>query len=87
MEEVLSGIRTVIAFAGEKLEVERYRKRLLPAQKAATKKGLYSCIGDAVTRFLYFSTCAISFWFGVQWVLKDRGNEHKTYTAAVLIAV
>lgn len=87
VEEVLSGIRTVFAFGGEKLEVERYRKHLLPAQNAAKKKGLYACIGDAVTRFLYFTSCAVSFFFGVQWVLNDRDKIDKTYTTAVLIIV
>lgn len=87
VEEVLSGIRTVFAFGGEKLEVERYRKHLLPAQNAAKKKGLFACMGDAVTRFLYFASCAVSFWFGVQWVLNDRDNIDKTYTTAVLIIV
>lgn len=87
VEEVLSGIRTVFAFRGEKLEVERYRKHLLPAQNAAREKKLFASIGDAITRFLYFATCAVSFWYGVQWVLNDRENEDKTYTAAVLIIV
>lgn len=87
VEEVLSGFRTVFAFDGEKLEVERYRKRLLPAENAAKKKGIYACFGDAITRFLYFASCALSFWFGVQWVIDDRDKSDKTYTTAVLIIV
>ncbi|XP_055326893.1 multidrug resistance protein homolog 65-like [Sitodiplosis mosellana] len=87
VEEVLGGIRTVFAFGGEKLEVERYKKHLLPAENAAKKKGLFACVGDAVTRFLYFASCALSFWFGVQWVIEDRDKEDKSYTTAVLITV
>lgn len=87
VEEVLGGIRTVFSFGSEKVEVERYKKHLLPAEKAAEKKGIYACIGDAVTRLLYFTTCSISFWFGVQWVLQDREKENKIYTAAVLMTV
>lgn len=87
VEEVLSGIRTVFAFGGEKLEVDRYKKHLVPAVKAAENKGLFACIGDATTRLLYFASCALSFWFGVQWVLEDRDKEDKTYTTATLITV
>lgn len=87
VEEVLGGIRTVFAFGGEKIEVERYNKHLLPAENAAKKKGLFACVGDAVTRFLYFASCALSFWFGVQWVIEDRDKDDKTYTTAVLITV
>lgn len=87
VEEVLSGIRTVFAFEGEKLEVGRYKKNLLPAEIALIKKGIFAGIGDGMTRFLYFASCAISFWFGVQWVLEDREKEEKTYTTATLITV
>lgn len=87
VEEVMSGIRTVFAFGGEKLEVERYKRHLLPAENAAKKKGLFACLGDAITRLLYFTSCAVSLWFGVQWVLNDRDKSDKTYTTAVLIIV
>ena len=87
VEEVLSGIRTVFAFGGEKIEVERYRKHLQPAQKIAEKKGIFSCIGDASMRLLYFGSCALSFWFGVEWVLDDRDKDEKIYTTSVLITV
>lgn len=41
-EEVLSSIRTVVAFGGEKKELERYSQRLEPAEKNGKKKGIYS---------------------------------------------
>lgn len=87
VEEVLAGVRTVFAFSGERIEVDRYKKYLVPAEKEAEKKGLFACIGDAVSRFMYFASCALSFWFGVQWVLDDRDKEDKAYTTAVLITV
>lgn len=87
VEEALSGIRTVLAFGGEKLEVERYRKLLEPAKYAARHKGLYSSITDAVTRFLFFASSALSFWYGVQWVLRDRDKADKEYTPASLMIV
>lgn len=86
-EEVLSGFRTVFAFGGEKLEVERYKKHLQPAISAAQQRGTFASISDATTRFLYFASCALSFWFGVQWVLDDRDKDDKTYTTVTLITV
>lgn len=54
-EEVLNGIRTVFAFCGEKIEIERYNKRLIAAKKAGARKGLLSGIGDGIMRFLWCS--------------------------------
>lgn len=87
VEEALSGVRTVFAFGGEKVEVDRYTKLLQPAKEAAKRKGFYSSINDGVTRFLFFVSCALSFWFGVQWVLRDRDNVDKEYTPATLLIV
>lgn len=87
VEEALNGVRTVFAFGGEKVEVDRYTKLSQPAKEAAKRKGLYSSISDGVTRFLFFASCALSFWFGVQWVLRDRDNLEKEYTPATLLIV
>lgn len=87
VEEVLSGIRTVFAFGGEKVEIDRYKRHLQPAERMIEKKGIFASIEDASMRLLYFMSCALSFWFGVQWVLADRDKESKTYTIPVLITV
>lgn len=84
---MLSGIRTVFAFAGEEVEVERYNKRLSPAKSASRRIGMLSGIGDGILRLLYFGTAALIFWFGVQWVLEDRDKDEKEYTVAVLMIV
>lgn len=87
VEEALSGIRTVLAFGGEKVEVDRYTTLLDPARRAAIRKGLFSSISDSVTRFLFFASSALSFWIGVQWVLSDRDKTDKEYTPASLLIV
>lgn len=87
VEETLHGIRTVFAFAGEKIEADRYATLLEPARRAAIRKGLFSSISDSVTRFLFFASSALSFWIGVQWVLNDRDKIDKEYTSASLIIV
>lgn len=87
VEEVLNGIRTVFAFAGEKTEVNRYAALLDPARRAAVRKGLFSSISDGITRFLFFASSALSFYVGVQWVLNDRDKTDKQYTPATLLIV
>lgn len=87
VDEVLSGIRTVFAFGGEKHEVERYKEHLLPAEKIDQERGILSCIEDASMYFLSFFSCAVTFWFGVQWVLDDRDKIEKAYTTSVFITV
>lgn len=86
-EEVLGGIRTVFAFGGEKNEVDRYKRLLIPTNRAARRKGLFSSINDGIPRLLFFVSCALSFWFGVRWVLEDRDKINKSYTANDLITV
>lgn len=87
MEEVLGGIRTVVAFCGEKREIERYDKLLVPAQKAGVRKGLSTGIGDGIMRFLFFGSNALAYWYGVRLVLNDRDKPEKDYTPAVLMIV
>lgn len=77
----------MLAFGGEKVEVDRYTKLLEPARRAAVRKGLFSSISDSVTRFLFFASSALSFWIGVQWVLDDRDKADKDYTPASLLIV
>lgn len=86
-EEVLNGIQTVIAFAGEKTEVNRYKKQMEPAKQSIVRKGLFSGIGDGINRFLFFAFSAIVFWFGFQLVLADFNQEDRVYTPATLIIV
>lgn len=77
----------MFAFGGERVESERYSKLLKPVVKAAIRKGHFSSIADGTIRFLYFASCALSFWFGIRWVFEDRNKVFKQYTPAVLIIV
>lgn len=87
VEEILGGIRTVVAFCGEMSESERYDKLLIPARNASKRKGLASGIGDGIMRFLFMASNALAYWYGVRLVLNDRGKIDKTYTPTVLMIV
>ncbi|XP_055605924.1 multidrug resistance protein homolog 49 [Uranotaenia lowii] len=86
-EEVLGGIRTVVAFGGERKEFDRYKDRLAPAEYNGARKGLFSGIGGGVMWFIIYCCYALAFWYGISLILDDRGKDEKDYTPAVLIIV
>ncbi|XP_068623038.1 multidrug resistance protein homolog 49-like [Battus philenor] len=86
-EEVLSSIRTVVAFGGEEKEIKRYSDRLDPAKKTGTIKGVYSGIGSGLMWLIIYMTYALSFWYGVGLILESRHEEVPVYTPAVLMIV
>ena len=86
-EEVLSSIRTVVAFGGEEKESERYAKRLKNAQTAGKRKGAFSGIGEGIMRMFFYICNAVAFWYGVSLILNDREKEDREYTPAVLMIV
>nr|CAD7460165.1 unnamed protein product [Timema tahoe] len=89
VEEVLSSIRTVVAFGGEEKEVERYTKMLGPAQVTGIKRGMFSGLGGGVMWFITYCSYAIAFWYGVELILDSRyiepDSSQEKYTPAILI--
>jgi len=86
-EEILSSIRTVVSFGGEKSEVQRYENFLVPARKASQWKGAFSGVSDAVLKAMLYLSCAGAFWYGVNLIIDDRYEEDKEYTPAILMIV
>ncbi|CAL8070894.1 unnamed protein product [Calicophoron daubneyi] len=70
--EVLTAIRTVVAFGGEKRETKRYSNELKEAKIVAIRKstvfggltGLVSCV--------MFCTAALVFWYGIKRMVDDK---------------
>lgn len=86
-EEVLSSIKTVMAFSGEDKEVERYKAQLEGSQRMGIRRGLLSGIGGGVMWFIIYSCYALAFWYGVSLILESREADNDEYTPAVLIIV
>lgn len=61
-EEVLSAIRTVVAFNGEEKEVERYAEKLVPAERTGIRRGLWSGVGGGVMWLIIYLSYALAFW-------------------------
>ncbi|XP_042730707.1 bile salt export pump isoform X2 [Lagopus leucura] len=70
-DEVLSSIRTVAAFGGEKKEVERYDKNLVYAQHWGIRKGIIMGLFTGYMWFVIFLCYALAFWYGSKLVLED----------------
>ncbi|XP_067891280.1 bile salt export pump-like isoform X2 [Heterodontus francisci] len=81
-DEVLSSIRTVAAFSGEKKEVERYDKNLVFAQRWGVRKGMIVGFFTGYMWMIIFFCYALAFWYGSQLVI-----EQNEYTPGGLLQV
>ncbi|XP_048589318.1 ATP-dependent translocase ABCB1 isoform X2 [Nematostella vectensis] len=73
-EEVLSSIRTVAAFGGEKKECERYNSHLGEAQAFGVKKGLSTGLGFGFFQLIMFGSYSLAFWYGAVLVADKAIN-------------
>uniref|UniRef100_H0W664 Multidrug resistance protein 1 n=1 Tax=Cavia porcellus TaxID=10141 RepID=H0W664_CAVPO len=71
-EEVLAAIRTVIAFGGQKKELERYNKNLEDAKKLGIKKAITANASIGAAFFLIYASYALAFWYGTTLVLSNE---------------
>ncbi|KAL6034359.1 hypothetical protein STEG23_030527, partial [Scotinomys teguina] len=71
-EEVLSAIRTVIAFGGQKKELERYDKNLEEAKNVGIKKAITANISIGIAYLLVYASYALAFWYGTSLVLSNE---------------
>nr|XP_014435355.1 bile salt export pump isoform X3 [Pelodiscus sinensis] len=70
-DEVLSSIRTVAAFGGERKEVQRYDKNLVFAQRWGIRKGMIMGFFTGYIWFIIFLCYALAFWYGSKLVLEE----------------
>ncbi|XP_061657884.1 bile salt export pump-like isoform X1 [Syngnathoides biaculeatus] len=68
-DEVLSSIRTVAAFGGEKKEVQRYDKNLVSAQRWGIRKGLIMGFFTGYMWLIIFLCYGLAFWYGSSLVI------------------
>ncbi|KAB0345019.1 hypothetical protein FD754_021945, partial [Muntiacus muntjak] len=80
-EEALGAIRTVIAFGGQKRELERYQKHLENAKRIGIKKAISANISMGTAFLLIYSSYALAFWYASTLVIA------KEYTIGNAITV
>uniref|UniRef100_A0A8C2I5F2 Bile salt export pump n=1 Tax=Cyprinus carpio TaxID=7962 RepID=A0A8C2I5F2_CYPCA len=71
-DEVLSSVRTVAAFGGEKKEVQRYDRNLISAQRWGIRKGLIMGFFTGYLWFIIFLCYALAFWYGSSLVVDTQ---------------
>lgn len=86
-EEVLSAIRTVAAFGGQKKEEQRYNNYLGVARDNNIKRAIFSGLTWGFLWLVIFGSYALSFWYGVKLVIRDKGNPDGVYTAGNMVTV
>ncbi|XP_072037231.1 ATP-dependent translocase ABCB1-like [Amphiura filiformis] len=86
-EEVLSAIRTVVAFSGEKKESKRYYNHLHHAKRHGIKKDTIQGLFIGIFYFAIYGCYSLSFWYGTRLVLRGDISAGDIFTvfAAVLL--
>ncbi|CAK6434576.1 unnamed protein product [Pipistrellus nathusii] len=79
-EEVLAAIRTVIAFGGQKKELERYNKNLEEAKRIGIRKAITANISMGAAFLLIYASYALAFWYGTSLVLSGKYTIGKVLT-------
>ncbi|MBN3305635.1 MDR1 protein, partial [Amia calva] len=79
-EEVLSAIRTVIAFDGQKKELQRYHKNLVDAKNVGVKKAMTANIAMGFTFMMIYLSYALAFWYGSTLILTGEYTIGKVLT-------
>ncbi|CAN2389829.1 phosphatidylcholine-translocating ATPase activity [Pristimantis euphronides] len=81
-EEVLSSIRTVVAFGGQEKEIQRYTNNLGEAKKIGIKKSITSQLAVGCMYCIIYCSYALGFWYGSVLILGEKG-----YTIGDVLAV
>ncbi|KAJ1950663.1 hypothetical protein EC988_004304, partial [Linderina pennispora] len=71
-DEVLSSIKTVMAFGGERRELERYDSKISKALAKGLHKAKVLGVSMGVILFTIYSVYALGFWFGGKLVRNDE---------------
>ncbi|XP_053528768.1 ATP-dependent translocase ABCB1 isoform X2 [Artibeus jamaicensis] len=71
-EEVLGAIRTVIAFGGQKKELERYNRNLEEAKRIGIRKAITANISMGAAFLIMYASYALAFWYGTTLVLSGE---------------
>uniref|UniRef100_A0A8D1ND96 ATP-binding cassette sub-family B member 5 n=1 Tax=Sus scrofa TaxID=9823 RepID=A0A8D1ND96_PIG len=82
-EEVLSSIRTVIAFGAQEKEIQRYTQNLKDAKDVGIKKAIASKLSLGAVYFFMNGTYGLAFWYGTFLILSGEPD----YTIGTVLAV
>ncbi|NXG50962.1 MDR1 protein, partial [Psilopogon haemacephalus] len=72
-EEILTAIRTVVAFNGQQKALAKYNANLEMARRVGIKKSITTNTSLGVSQFIIFGSYALAFWYGTKLTAED-GN-------------
>ncbi|OQV23113.1 Multidrug resistance protein 1 [Hypsibius exemplaris] len=79
-EEVLSCIRTVAAFGGQKREIRRYDRELEESEKIGIKKAFVTGAGMGLVFLIMYGTYSLAFWYGSTLLVKKERSVGEIFT-------
>ncbi|KAG8443041.1 hypothetical protein GDO86_011745 [Hymenochirus boettgeri] len=82
-EEILTGIRTVVAFNGQTKALAKYDANLNNAKTVGIKKAVTTNISMGLSQFLIMGAYALAFWYGTKLTV----DEPETYTIGKVLIV
>ncbi|KAH9286837.1 Multidrug resistance protein 1A [Echinococcus granulosus] len=85
--EVLSSIRTVFAYGGQKRTYERYANELYKAERTGIRKGMAIGAGNGFVSLSIFSAAALCLWYGITLVRTERFSNGTVILVVVSIII
>ena len=73
-EEVISNIKTVVAFGGEEKESQGYKDLLKPAKRSGIMRNALTGASGGVTFIIMYSVYGAAFWYGLKLIFDDLEN-------------
>ncbi|KAA3680384.1 ATP-binding cassette, subfamily B (MDR/TAP), member 1 [Paragonimus westermani] len=70
--EVISSIRTVVAFGGERKELRRYTEELTTAESVGIKKSIAFGGVVGLIGFAMYVSAALIFWYGIKLIIESQ---------------
>ncbi|XP_010147784.1 PREDICTED: multidrug resistance protein 1-like [Eurypyga helias] len=74
-EEILTAIRTVVAFNGQQKAVAKYDANLEMARSIGVKKSITTNTSLGVSQFLIFGSYALAFWYGTKLTAEEENYD------------
>ncbi|NXS57451.1 MDR1 protein, partial [Brachypteracias leptosomus] len=71
-EEILTAIRTVVAFNGQQKALAKYDANLETARSVGVKKSITTNTSLGVSQFLIFGSYALAFWYGTKLIAEEN---------------
>ncbi|KAM6282251.1 ATP-binding cassette sub-family B member 5 isoform 3-T3 [Porphyrio hochstetteri] len=74
-EEILTAIKTVVAFNGQQKALAKYDANLEMARSVGVKKSITTNTSLGVSQFLIFGSYALAFWYGTKLTAEEENYD------------